>query len=558
LETFWAVNQNRIANGVGIVALALGIASISLFAVALLDPPPGCYALALSCHAAPSAAEFEALLSWTATYPTYSNLAVWAMEIACFCGGLWCLLIRQISSADGPTLSAAPTRGLLVFLSTLAVFALSINGKEGSSHPNSLLDLAYALWANHSVVLGRVGHFVPQKSVDIFAYHGNYYSALAPGVAVLALPFEGLGFMLDGRFTLLGDATILSEVFVALCDAAAAYLVFKLASMYFTEKTSAFIAFAYAFSTISWPLATFFFESDVSAMLDLLAIFLAIRMARKGAFGLGSAIALGAALGAALTVTYINIVLVPIVSVFLLYSFRKDLSGSARGFVGFLATSAVGVILIALYNQAAFSNPFLTTEQAYDQTSSLLGNFSYPLLNGLYLDLFSPLRGIFLYCPILVLGVFGLWMMVGRRGITSEALLLAACFVGILIPYSMWYVAIGGISFGQRFLIPAIPFLLLPSGFLIEARGRAVAAIAYLFYGVGVVFNGIAAVTSAIPPDDEVSHFPFLTWVLPRFLGGGPLNVWWWRPGGPIIWVPAALLIAGALALPLAVLHVWD
>jgi hypothetical protein len=550
------VNQNRIANGVGIVALASAIASLSLFTIAIADPTPGCYALALSCHAAPSVALFEALLQWNTTYPTYSNLAVWTMETASFCGGLWCLLSRQVTSAAVPSLSRVPIRGLLIFLSTLLIFALSINHGVISSHPDSLLELAYALWANHSVVLGKTGQIVSQ-TVDVFAYHGNYYSALAPGVAVLALPFEGLGFMLDGRFTLLGDATILAEVFVALCNAVAAYLVFKLASMYFTEKTSAFIAFAYAFSTISWPLATFFFESDVSAMLDLLAVFLAIRMARKGAFGLGSAIPLGAALAAALTVTYINIVLVPIVSVFLLYSFRRHLSGSARGFVGFLATSAMGVVLIALYNQAAFGNPFLTTEQAYDQTSSLLGNFSYPLLNGLYLDLFSPLRGIFLYCPILVLGVFGLWMMVGRHGIAGEGILLAACFMGILIPYSMWYVAIGGISFGQRFLIPAIPFLLLPSGFLIEARGRAVAAIAYLFYGVGVVFNGIAAVTSAIPPDDEVSHFPFLTWVLPRFLGG-PLNAWWWKPGGPIMWVPAALLIFAALVLPLVVLHFWD
>jgi len=443
-----------------------------------------------------------------------------------------------------------PTPGLLVFLSTLLVFAFSLNSVWSADHPTSLMELSYALWANHSVVLGKVGQFHPQ-SVDDFAYNGNYYSALAPGVPVLALPFVGLGFVLDGRFTLFGNAMLLSELFVALCNAGAAYLVFKLGSMYFTEKTSAFVAFAYAFSTISWPFATYFFQSDVSAMLDLLAVYLAIRMARSGSSGLSVAIPCGAALGAALTVDYINGVLVPIVSVFLLYTFRKELAGFAKGFTGLLVTSAAGLVLLTLYNQAAFGNPLVTTEQAYQHASSLFGSFSYPILSGLYLDLFSPLRGVFVYCPILVLGALGFYYFPKRREMETEGLLLAACFVGILFPYSMWQDAVGGEGFGPRFLMAAIPFLLLPSGFVIEAKRRGVAALAYLLYGVGVVFNGLAAVTHAIPQVEAVSHFPFLTQVLPRFLGG-MLDVWWLRQAGAIWLAPVILVVATALVLPWA------
>ena len=441
-----------------------------------------------------------------------------------------------------------PNPGLLVFLYTLLIFAFSLNSLWSADHPASLMELSHALWANHSVVLGKVGQFQPQ-SVDDFAYKGNYYSALAPGVPVLALPFVGLGFVLDGKFTMFGDAMLLSELFVALCNAGAAYLVFKLGSMYFNEKTSVFVAFAYAFSTISWPFATYFFQSDVSAMLDLLAVYLAIRMARSGSSGLSVAIPCGAALGAALTVDYINGVLVPIVSVFLLYTFRKELAGFAKGFVALLVTSAVGLVLLALYNQAAFGNPFVTTEQAYQHASSIFGNFSYPILNGLYLDLFSPLRGVFVYCPILFLGVVGFYYIPKRREMEAEGLLLAACFVGILLPYSMWQDAVGGEGFGPRFLIAAIPFLLLPSGFLIEAERRGVAALAYVLYGVGVVFNGLAAVTHAIPQVEAVSHFPFLTQVLPR-LQGGMLDVWWLRQAGALWWAPVILIVATALLLP--------
>jgi hypothetical protein len=443
------------------------------------------------------------------------------------------------------------TPGLLIFTSTLLVFAFSLNAIWAADHPDSLLQLSYALWAHHSVVLGKVGQFNP-GTVDDFSYMGNYYSALAPGVSVLSLPFVGLGFVLDGGFSLFGNAMLLSELFVALCNAIAAYLVFRLASMYFTERTSAFVAFAYAFSTIGWPFATYFFESDVSAMFDVLAVYLAIRMARSGSSGLADAVPCGAALGAALTIDYLNGVLVPIVSVFLLYTFRKRLAGFAKGFVGFLAASATGVVLLGLYNQAAFGNPFLTTEQAYQHTSSLFGSFSYPLLGGLYLDLFSPLRGVFVYCPILILGALGFDFILRRRETASEGLLLAACFVGILVPYAMWYNAIGGEAFGQRFLIPVIPFLLIPSGFLIEAKKRGVAVVAYLLYGVGVIFNGIAGVTTAIPQAEAVSHFPFLTHVLPLFLKG-QLDTWWWEKAGHYWWAPALLIIATALVLPLVI-----
>ncbi len=439
--------------------------------------------------------------------------------------------------------------GLLIFLSTLLVFVFSLNAVWAADHPTSLMQLSYALWANHTVALGKAGQFDPQ-TVDDFVYKGNYYSALAPGASVLALPFVGLGFMLDGKFTLFGNAMLLSEFFVALCNSIAAYLVFRLGSMYFREKTAAFVAFAYAFSTISWPFATYFFQSDVSAMLDLLAVYLAIRIARGGSSRLAAMIPCGAALGAALTVDYINAVLVPIVSVFLLYSFRKRLAEFAKGFAGLLIASAVGVGLLALYNQAAFGDPFVTTEQAYQHASSIFGSFSYPLPDGLYLDLFSPLRGIFVYCPILILGALGFYFLPKRRKMESEGLLLAACFVGILIPYSMWTDAVGGEAFGQRFLVEAIPFLLLPSGFMVEARRRGELALAYLLYGAGVVFNGIAAVTTAIPPVEAVSHFPFLTHVLPLFLSG-TLDTWWWRQAGPWWWAPALLIIGAALALPL-------
>jgi hypothetical protein len=447
--------------------------------------------------------------------------------------------------------------GLIIFAFALALFTLSLNGVWAADHPISLLELSYAIWAKHSIILGRAGQFNP-GSMDTFAYNGNYYSALDPGTSFLALPFVGVGFLLDGgRFTAFGHAMIASEFFVALCNAIAAYLTFKLASLYFSQRTAAFLAFAYAFATISWPFVAFFFESDVAAMLDVLAVYLAIRMARTGSSSLKMAIPCGAALGATLTVDYINAVLIPVVCVFLLYSFRRKLASFAEGLWAVIVFAAAGVVLIAQYNQEAFGDPFLTTEQAFQHTPSLLARFSYPLLDGLYIDLLSPLRGIFVYCPILMLGLVGFYcFFFERRKITSEGLLLAGCFVAVLIPYSMWFAVTGGEGFGQRFLIPVIPFLLIPAGFVIEARLRSLTIATYLFYLVGVIFNGLAAITTAIPQPGPVSSFPFFTEVLPNLFNDA-LDAWWWKHTGSLWWEPVVLIVLAAALAPFVAPRLW-
>jgi hypothetical protein len=448
------------------------------------------------------------------------------------------------------------TPGLVIFSSALLLFTLSLNGVWAADHPVSLLELSYSIWAHHSIILGRAGQFNP-GSVDTFVYNGNYYSALDPGTSFLALPFVGIGFVLDGGFSAFGHAMLASEFFVAFCNAIAAYLMFKLASLYFSRRTAAFLAFAYAFATIGWPFVTFFFESDVAAMLDLLAVYLAIRMARTGSSSLKMAIPCGAALGATLTVDYINAVLVPVVSIFLLYSFRRRLAYFAEGLWAVIVFAAAGVVLIAQYNEAAFGDPFLSTEQAYQHVPSLFARFSYPILDGLYINLLSPLRGIFIYCPVLMLGLVGFYCFFfeGRK-LTSEGFLLAACFVAVLVPYSMWFSVTGGEGFGQRFLIPVIPFLLLPAGFVIESRVRSLTIATYLFYVVGVVFNGIAAITTTIPQPGPVSSFPFLTVVVPNFLGDA-LDAWWWRQSGSFWWEPVVLIVAAAALMPLVAPRLW-
>jgi 4-amino-4-deoxy-L-arabinose transferase-like glycosyltransferase len=442
------------------------------------------------------------------------------------------------------------TAGLAVFGSAFLIYLLTVNSVWATDHATSFLQLDWAIWTHHSFILGNGSSFQP-NSVDDFIYKGNYYSALAPGTAILALPFVAIGFILDGHFTVFGYALLSSEVFIALVNSIAVYLVYALARLFFSKRTSVFLSFVYAFSTISWPFAVYFFQSDVSAMFDLLAVLFTIRVTRDGrGDNPRYALIAGISVAAALTTDYVNAILIPIIAGYLIFSFRRRPRILAKLSAAFLPYALVGVLLVGLYNEAIFGSAFHTTEQVYLSSSTPFGEFSTPLYQGIYLNLFSPLRGLFVYSIFLVLGLFGLERMLREKVHRAEAVLLLACFLGILLPYSAWYDPVGGAAFGPRFLVAAIPFLLIPAGLVIEEGSRRTRVVAFHLYAAGVIINGIAAVTEGIAPTTNWGLSPLLSFTLPNFLQG-ELDDWWLKFVGSSWPIPAVLIIVAALALPL-------
>jgi hypothetical protein len=432
------------------------------------------------------------------------------------------------------------TVGVLLLVSTLALYCFCLNGLWDTDHTVSFLQLDYAILANHSFVLAKGSSFQP-GTVDDFIYNGNWYSALAPGTAILALPFAALGFALNGgQYTSFGPVMMTTEFFVALLNSLAVYLLYKIARLFFTTRTSVVLASVYAFSTISWPLATYFFQSDVSAFFVLLGAYSALRVGR----GLGrwpTAAVCGLAIAVAMVVDYVDAVLIPI---FFLYLFlSKGWKGGRHWKTGFafLLVSMAGIVLVGLYDLALFGQFFVTTEQAYSN-SSLAGLFSFPVYLGIGLNLFSPLRGLFLYTPFLLLGVLGI-CLISWRPPKSEWLFLIAIFLGILIPYSAWHEPTGGVSFGPRLIVSAVPFLILPSGVVLETAERKLLLVSWVLYAIGVFVNGVGALTTAIPPEQNPRASPLLETVLPQFFSGG-LDTWWIGSVGE--WWP---LISGLVIL---------
>jgi hypothetical protein len=75
-------------------------------------------------------------------------------------------------------------------------------------------------------------------------------------------------------------------------------------------------------------------------------------------------------------------------------------------------------------------------------------------------------KGLFVFCPILILGLLG-WKDFFNRH-RAEASLCVALIVENLLWSASWWSWVGGWSWGPRLLVPTIPLWFLPGGFLLQ------------------------------------------------------------------------------------------
>src|SRR5262249_21179953 len=121
--------------------------------------------------------------------------------------------------------------------------------------------------------------------------------------------------------------------------------------------------------------------------------------------------------------------------------------GRRRELMLFGAGALPAAVVWCWYNAGRFGSPF--SLGYHDQT------FSHPLLSGLYGMAFSPGRGVFVYAPILIVGLCVLpWLRGPDRVIGALAVVL---LVARLVFYARWWAWYGGDVWGPRFMIPVLP-----------------------------------------------------------------------------------------------------
>jgi hypothetical protein len=126
------------------------------------------------------------------------------------------------------------------------------------------------------------------------------------------------------------------------------------------------------------------------------------------------------------------------------------------------------------------------------------------MLNGLDIHLFSLDRGVFIFTPVMLFAIWGVYFEHKRKNLYVPLLVSVAAVD--LILYSMWGDPWGGWAWGSRYLIPAYAVLsILLAGVLTRFRKNIIfLSFFFVVLAYSVFVNTLGALTSnANPPQGE-------------------------------------------------------
>jgi hypothetical protein len=208
--------------------------------------------------------------------------------------------------------------------------------------------------------------------------------------------------------------------------------------------------------TLTWRYACSDLSEEMQMGLLMLAVYGVARGTPKAIVGAGGGFA---------SLILVKLLYIAYFPLFLAYLILQPgrLRQRIRNAILFTIPFVLVTCLVAWLNMARFGNPLESGygSEAHRFIPSQVWH-TVPLLIG------SLDKGLLIFCPILILGVFGWKKFITRY--RPEALLCGGLVVENLILIGAWYGWDGGWSWGPRFLIPVIPFWLLPAAFWIPKR----------------------------------------------------------------------------------------
>ena len=257
------------------------------------------------------------------------------------------------------------------------------------------------------------------------------------------------------------------------------------------------------------------FFGHMLASLVIFAAFALLMRERRGPPRLALVGLAGVLAGLAVTVEYPIALAGAAIGVYAML--RGDLPGAglwpklARG-AAYAAGVVIGVAPILAYNQWAFGSPSTNSYSKAVDVQGFSGHATLGLNSGGFfgigvpdpqaaLELLMAPRGIITITPVVIAGLYGVWLM-RSNGKRAEANLIIAIVALFFIYDTGYWLPFGGGTPGPRFLIPTLPFIALgfaeawrripATTLVLSACGFVVMATALLTYplvGAGNLFQ---------------------------------------------------------------------
>ncbi|MBN2055096.1 glycosyltransferase family 39 protein, partial [bacterium] len=402
--------------------------------------------------------------------------------------------------------SAAATAGIGIWLVCSGAFLMLGGGHIYVQDGGGMFFMSDSLLShgwfdvplNHNTMGGKYGP------------DGRYYTPFGILHPLLAVPFLMLGRCLEGlagaRYLPSLTATWFNAVATAtLCT------IFFLFLLRLRVPLRAALAggLSLAFTTPFLVYARTFFSEPLTA-LAILASAYHLRLFRDcgrlyhlAAAGIWAAAALltRPLAGMALPVLFLYLVLI-------LARTTPTSRSQVRAVLLFATICVAAVGLLLVYNHARYGDILQT---GYDKLpDGRPRSFTLNPFYGLAVLLVSPGKSLFLFAPLALAALWGLWRWRKDAAAHPELVLAAvmpALFIAVLC---RWARVEGGVCWGPRLLLPALPVLLLGLAPLLAAPTRRMVAFLLLLAAAGlfVQFTGAAInfATYVATHSDEYFH----------------------------------------------------
>jgi hypothetical protein len=437
---------------------------------------------------------------------------------------------------------------------------------------NSRLNMVFAVVEDGTFQIDRY----VENTVDYAKVGEHYYSDKAPGTAFLGIPiYAGLKVFLDSpllegvmdrlanndafRATLRAEGTgilaekvrfaiaqvVLTFFLAALPSAITGVLMFRLLATLTSKLWSRFImVLGYGLFTPAFAYAGALYGHQLSAAF-LFAAFYIIFMRRNRLSG-AALFSVGGLLGLSVVTEYPSILMVGVLMLYILYILRQEgdlrLAGWAVLSGGFIALAWMA------YNTAVFGGPlnlgYSQSELWTDQHGTGFMSLTLPHWDAIWGITFGAFRGLFILSPWLLLFFPGLFLWRQTRKYRPEFWVVLANVVGIFLFNAssiMWW---GGFAVGPRYLLPMLPFMVLPVAFVIDRWGNKawfrVILVLFLIWSFLATW-GLTLADQAFPSDSIRN--PLLEYAIPNWLEGNIARNLGTIAGIPGVWSLAPLVV---------------
>ncbi|HYE22137.1 MAG TPA: hypothetical protein VD998_00940 [Verrucomicrobiae bacterium] len=359
---------------------------------------------------------------------------------------------------------------------------------------------------------------------DVGWYNGKFFIYFAPGISVLVLPFYELGKL----FNLSQVFTYFVVVLFGIANMALLYYIAR-RILKFAMWSSLLVPLIFMFGSISWGYATTLYQHHFTAFCLFSGFVAVYKFRQQGRLSWLWAIYVGLAYGASIFFDLPNaILLLPVPIYLILSAFNFESLGQSLRVHFRTAAALSGIVFVMFlalqgyYNNHYFghwsrlSHGLLNYKQIVDtggiENSNLVKEQDYypaqyfheqRLPQGISVLFFSIDRGLFVYSPIFLLALIGMYLAFKDGGLERFMLISIPVVHGLV--YASWADPWGGWAFGPRYLIPAIGILALFVVYVLDKwPSFKVKLITFVLFLFSSAVAAIGAVTSnAAPPKKE-------------------------------------------------------